>query len=97
MKLILNDEFLNQYKIEDKSNYNDNYYRLPFNVDVDNHRFNILHITFNETSDENDYALCYDLVDEDDLFIDELYIAPSYNYGEYEIDLDNYSKDYIWN
>ena len=57
MKLILNDEFLNQYKIEDKSNYNDNYYRLPFNVDIDNHRFNILHITFDETSDENDYAL----------------------------------------
>ena len=49
-------------------------------------RFNILHITFDETSDENDYALCYDLVDEDDLFIDELYIAPSYDYGEYEID-----------
>ena len=94
MKLILNDEFLNQYKIKTLSNYNDNYYELPFYIECDSCKINILHIRYDEASNEYEYSLgdkC------DDYVIDERFIIPSpANDDNYEIDLCNYSKQMIW-
>lgn len=96
MKLKLTDDFLDKYHINDRSNYNDNYYRLPFYINCDGSDFNILHITFDEFANEYNYALCYDLDNENDIFIDERYIVPSFADGDYMIDFTNYSKEYEW-
>lgn len=96
MILKLNDEFLNQYHIKEKSYYNDNYYRLPFYIECDNNNYNILHISCDEFANEYNYALCCDIEDYREVFIDDRYIKPSYADGIYEIDLDAYSKEYEW-
>lgn len=96
MILILNDEFLNQYHIKDKSCYNNNYYRLPFSIKCDGSTYRILHITCDEFANEYNYALCFDIDSEEDVFIDERYIIPSCANNFYELNLENYSKTYDW-
>lgn len=96
MILKLNDEFLKNYHIKEKSCYNENYYRLPFYIECDGNDYNILHISCDEFANEYNYALCYDLEDEEKVFIDERHIVPSCADGDYEIDLDKYSKEYEW-
>ncbi|MDU2670381.1 MAG: hypothetical protein E7C49_00065 [Clostridium sp.] len=96
MKLKLKDDFLDKYHIKDRSSYNNNYYRLPFYINCDGVDYNILHITCDEFSNEYNYALCYDLDNENDIFTDERYIVPSFANDYYLIDFTNYSKEYEW-
>ena len=94
MLLKLNNEFLQQYHIKNKSKYNDNYYRLPFVIECDGNEYDVLHITCDEFANEYNYSLCYEL--EDNTLIDDRYVIPSFAEGDYVIDLMNYSKTYDW-
>ncbi|MFH0334731.1 hypothetical protein [Clostridium perfringens] len=97
MYLKLNDEFLNQYHIRKASSYNTNYYKLPFSIICDGYDYNVLCIVYDDASNEYRYSLCYDLEEDENLFVDSRYIIPSpANENYYKIDLDNYSKDMIW-
>lgn len=93
MKILLNDEFLNNYRIKDVSTYNNNYYKLPFNIECDSCKFNILHIKYEESSNEYEYSLCDDC---DGCMIDERFMISSSANDDYIIDLCSYSKQMIW-
>lgn len=93
MLIKLTDEFLDKYCIQEASSYNDNYYKLPFTINCDGNDYNILRIYYNEVANEYNYSIC---CDDDNYFIDDRYIVPSCATDVYEIDLNNYSKDYIW-
>lgn len=93
MLLKFTDEFLEQYHMKNISEYNDNYYKIPFTINCDGNDYTILRITCDEFSNEYNYSLC---LDDDTLPFDDRYIAPSFAEGDYKLDLNNYSKDYIW-
>lgn len=99
MELILNDQFLNKYHIKEVSYYNNNYYKLPFQIKVkfeDQHKTcDVLHIECDEFSNEYYYILGN--IDEDNNFKEEVHVAPSSSFrDDYKLNFNDISKEMVW-
>lgn len=99
MELILTDEFLDKYHLKELSDYNSNYYKLPFRIKAeiqDEYSIcDVLHIECDEFSNECYYILGY--LDKDNNFNEGVHVKPSSSFGNgYKLDFNNISKEMIW-
>lgn len=99
MEIILTDEFLDEYHIKELSDYNSNYYKLPFQIKVkfeDQHKTcDVLHIECDEFSNEYYYILGY--LDENNDFKEEIHVKPSSSFHDgYKLNFNNINEEMIW-
>ena len=99
MELILNDEFLDEYHIKEISDYNSNYYKLPFAIKIETEdEYNICDILYIECDEfSNEYCYILGSLDKDNNFNEGVHIAPSPSFRDsYNLDFNDINKEMIW-